>query len=512
MKYLLKNLRIPVDSEQNLPISVAKQLKYSANVPIVITILRRAIDTRKKNYPFFVYTLEIESEIKLSHHPDLLPLPETITDIYPEIPVMNSRPIIVGMGPAGLFCALAMVEKGLKPILFDRGDRLSTRAATVGEFWKKGILNPESNVQFGEGGAGAFSDGKLTSRSHNYLIQRVNSLLIRFGAPDSIAWEALPHLGTDGIRSVVARIRDFLISNGCEFHYNCRMEDLIVKDGRLSEVKINGTSYQPETLVLAIGNAARDTFRLLADRKIMLEPKPFSVGFRISHPQDWINHTIYGGDKWASRLGAASYRLTSGKSGKGTYSFCMCPGGFVIAAASEKDSIVTNGMSWSTRDGTHGNSAIVTLVDSYDYGASLFDGMLWQARIEHQAFVAGYAAPFQRTKDYLSNALSAEATIPCLFPEIKAVNLNGLFSDDINKALKSAIKHFDHIMPGFISEGILIAPETRTSSPLRILRDKGNLNCMNVTNLFAIGEGAGYAGGIISSAADGYKIGSLFIL
>jgi uncharacterized protein len=512
MKYLLKNLRVPVDSEQNLTISVANHLKYSVKGQIGITIIRRAIDTRKKNYPFFVYTLEIESDFTFPHHPDLLPLPEAIPDVYPSVPVSDSKPIIVGMGPAGLFCALAMVEKGLKPLLFDRGEKLSVRAATVEDFWNQGNLNPESNVQFGEGGAGAFSDGKLTSRSHNYAIQRVYALLIRFGAPDSIAWEALPHLGTDGIRSVVARIREFLISNGCEFHYNSHLEDLHVKDGRLCEVKINNIFYQPETLVLAIGNAARDTFRLLADKYIELEPKPFSIGFRISHPQDWINHTIYGSDKWSSLLGAASYRLTSGNSGKGTYSFCMCPGGFVIAAASEMDSIVTNGMSWSKRDGTHGNSAIVTSVDSCDYGTSLFDGLQWQSRIEHRAFATGYAAPFQATKDYLKNALSAKVKVPCFFPEVKAVNISDLFSDGINKALKSALIHFDHIMPGFISEGFLIAPETRTSSPLRIVRDKANLNCRNITNLYAIGEGAGYAGGIISSAADGYKTGSIFTL
>jgi uncharacterized FAD-dependent dehydrogenase len=512
MRYSLKNIRIPVVDEQNLHLAVLQLLKQSSVQSEDISISRRALDTRRKNHPVYVYTLDIDSELKLINYPDLIPYTEPIEETYPQVRLTDKQPLIIGMGPAGLFCALAMVEKGLKPIIFDRGSKLAERSVSVEKFWKNGELDTESNVQFGEGGAGAFSDGKLTSRSHNNTIRVVYDLLINFGAPDSIRWEALPHLGTDGIRSIVARIRDYLAANGCTFHYNSKMEDISVQNGRITEIKIQGDRYCPEILVLATGNGSRDTYKLLSERSIDLEPKPFAVGFRVTHPQRWINGSVYGNEEWSDKLGAAAYRLTSNKSGKGTYTFCMCPGGFVIAASSEPETMVTNGMSYSKRDNLYGNSAVVTIVDSSDYGIGLFDGMKYQENLEQRAFLTGYAVPYQTAEDFMQDRLSTLQKISYIAPAIKARRFTEIFPAGINSSIRHALKHFDDVLPGFINNGFLLAPETRTSSPIRVVRDKVNLNCKNISNLYSVGEGAGYSGGIISSAADGYKTGSLFYL
>jgi uncharacterized FAD-dependent dehydrogenase len=245
---------------------------------------------------------------------------------------------------------------------------------------------------------------------------------------------------------------------------------------------------------------------------IKLAAKPFAIGFRISHPQDWINRTVYGNEEWAGQLGAAYYRMSSPQSKKNAYTFCMCPGGEIIAASSAPGTIVTNGMSYSARNNSYGNSAVVVSVDDSDYGSGLFSGMDLQARIETKAYKSGYPARYQLAKDFITGTLSASRNVSCLFPDVVPAIISELYNQDINKALLSGLKHFDHILNGFINEGLIIAPETRTSSPLRILRDKTYLNCLGINNLYAIGEGSGYAGGIISSAADGYRIGRMFSL
>jgi len=475
-------------------------------------ISRRALDTRKRNHPTFVYTVELESDILFKQNPDLMlkPIPEKSKANI--VRSSGNNPFIIGMGPAGLFCALAMVENGLKPYIFDRGDKLKNRTEAVNDFWKKGILNPNSNVQYGEGGAGAFSDGKLTSRSDNETIRNIYELFIQFGAPEQIGWEALPHLGTDVIRQIVIKIREYLISKGSVFHYKSTLDNLTIHNNRISAVTINNENYNPEFVVLAIGNSARETYQMLFNNGISLESKPFAVGLRISHPQTWINKTIYGNEKWAEKLGAATYRLSANKSGKGTYTFCMCPGGFVIAASSEPDTIVTNGMSFSGRNNSTGNSAIVTNVSKLDFGNAVLDGIKFQKQIEAKAFRSGYAAPYQKSRDFMIGKLSGNQSIDCLFPNIKSAQLSDFFPTSIVHALKSSLHHFDKILPGFIIQGTLLAPETRTSAPIRILRNKQYLHCLNIYNLFPVGEGSGYAGGIISSAADGYRIGSTFHL
>ena len=510
MKYLLKNLCNPVNSEQNLSAMICSVLKISSNQLINWSLLKRALDTRKKNSPLYVYTIEVELDTTPQSNPNLILLPELEQDTNTATKLSNHHPYIIGMGPAGLFCALAMVEQGLKPYLFDRGDSLETRTTAVSQFWQNGTLDPESNVQYGEGGAGAFSDGKLTSRSNNNTIQQVFDLLIRFGAHDSIRWEALPHLGTDVIRKVVQNIRDYLIEQGCSFFYRSKLENIELSNGHVNSITINGVKHQPELLVLALGNAARDTLRVLNKQNVAMESKPYALGFRIAHPQEWIDKSIYGSGYWATKLGAASYRMTAPKAGKGTYTFCMCPGGYIIAASSEPCTMVTNGMSYASRDFAWGNSAIVTSVNPDDYGNSLWGGLELQAQIEHKAYFEGYPAPIQSATDFMSHSLNDEVTIPGLFPGYRNAQVSDFFSANVVRALKDSLKHFDNIMPGFIRYGTIIAPETRTSSPIRIVRDSSNLNCHNISNLYAIGEGAGYSGGIISSSADGYKTGAKF--
>jgi uncharacterized FAD-dependent dehydrogenase len=512
MRYLLKDIRIQVDASQDLEKKILSSLKSEKTSLISWKITRRAIDTRKVNQPYYVYTVEIETDKSIAANSDLIPVKSILPVKLPEIKLGNQSPMIIGMGPAGLFCALAMVERGFTPVLLDRGTALEQRAIAVNNFWHKGILDPDSNVQFGEGGAGAFSDGKLTSRTRNSSTEAVFLNLIKFGAPESIAYDALPHLGTDGIRRIVSEIKNFLQSKGCRFVYNSKLQRLDIADGRLRAVKINGETHSPELLILAPGNAARDTFTMLAETGVELRAKPFAIGFRISHPQDWINKTVYGGDAWSEKLGAASYRLTSKQSGKGTYTFCMCPGGHVIAASSEPESIVTNGMSYSDRKYAYGNSAIVSVVNEFDYGKALFDGINFQSRIERKPYQKGYYAPYQKAADYLSDRISAQQKVSCLFADSVPYMISDLFSSELNQALKKALHYFNKIMPGFIQEGLLIAPETRTSSPIRIIRDPINGNCLGISNLYAVGEGSGYAGGIISSAADGYNTGSKFTL
>ncbi len=512
MKYQLSNIRIPAGSEVDLEQTIRKMLNNQSSYLISWKPLHQALDTRRHNHPIFNYTIELEVSHLLTNLPNLLPLVDDEPIPQPDTKLSHKSPVIIGMGPAGLFCALAMVERGLQPILIDRGSNLVRRTEAVEAFWRQGILNPESNVQFGEGGAGAFSDGKLTSRTRNIYITKVFDSMVELGAPQSIRYQALPHLGTDGIRAMVAKLRTYLEEKGCSFVYNARLDQLKVKAGKVSEITINGESHTPELVVLALGNAARDTYRMLASTSVKLEAKPFAIGFRIMHSQGWINQSIYGGDKWAEKLGAASYRLTANRAGKGAYTFCMCPGGFIIAASSEADALVTNGMSYAARSHSFGNSAIVTVIDEADYGTGLFDGMQLQSDIERKAYSSGYAAPYQSAGDYLADKLTPPRSVDCLFPASIPMLLTDIFPASVNSALRLALKHFDHVLPGFIAEGMLIAPETRTSSPVRILRDKQNLNCLGISNLYAIGEGSGYAGGIISSAADGYRIGSKFAL
>lgn len=503
VQYSLHNLRFLVQTDYDLEEQISRKLKLPRADFALQQILRKAVDTRRKNHPVYDFTVQLAFSGQAPRHADLAVLKPAPEVSNPDIPCSDAHPFIIGMGPAGLFCALAMVENGLQPWLFDQGDALETRTAKVESFWKDGLLDEESNIQFGEGGAGAFSDGKLTCRSNNPDLQKVLGELVRFGAPEEINYSALPHLGTDGIRKVIRNIRDYLSSKGCQFHYRSKLQDLEVTAGRLTRVNICGEWQRPELLVLGLGNSARSTFKLLQQRGLPLEAKAFAVGFRIEHQQAQIDRLVYGGEQWADILGPASYRLTS----PAGFTFCMCPGGTVIGASSERDSVVTNGMSFAQRSNPRCNSAIVSPVTAVDYGTGLWAGLALQSQIEKAAFREGYLAPAQTALAYLKGALDKNDLQSSYRPGIYSYELSKLYSTGITERLRSALHSFDGIFRGFSANAVLVAPETRTSSPVRILRDRTTLASLGAANLYPIGEGSGYAGGIVSSAVDGLRLG-----
>lgn len=503
MNYILRNLRVPVSSSPSFEAELKKKLRLPSDAYNVERIIRRAVDTRSKNHPYYDYSLELTFQGKVPTHNDLLPIKPAEEPIFTPHILGDSRPVIIGMGPAGLFCALAMVENGLQPIICDRGKALEDRALDVQASWAGADPDPESNVQFGEGGAGTFSDGKLTSRGMDPVIGRVFDLLVEFGADPAIKFEALPHCGTDGIRALVQRIRSYLISKGVEFRYSTCLIDLQFESQSLRKIRLNDDWQDCETLILALGNSARDTFRMLHKRKIPMEAKPFAVGYRIEHHQDAINKAIYGSQKWTELLGPATYRLAH----KGVYSFCMCPGGEVIAASSSPGTIVTNGMSYSHRKGKFCNSAIVSGVDEKIYGEGLFAGMDFQERIEKASHNPLNAAPAEDLDSFLSNQTPHLSDEVSYRPAVVCRELSTVYPVLVTNQIKSALQRFGSVLSGFNRDAVLIAPETRTSSPVRITRDSQTRGSMGLQGIFPIGEGSGYAGGIISSAADGFRTG-----
>ncbi|MDP2173336.1 MAG: hypothetical protein Q8M98_02745 [Candidatus Cloacimonadaceae bacterium] len=508
MIFTLSNLRFPVRRNYDLQREIARKLRIPAHAFELIQILRQAVDTRKFDSPIYDFSVLLDIDSSPVSNRDLaiygkLTLPENIP-----VDCEDPHPYIIGMGPSALFCALGMVKSGFKPCLFDRGDEITKRAECVERFWSDGTLDEDSNVQFGEGGAGTFSDGKLTSRSKDPIVQEVFELMIGFGAPPEIAYEALPHLGTDGIRALVIKIRKHLLELGCRFFYRHTLQDIDLQGNKIRSATINGEKHRPETVILAPGNAARDTFAMLHKRGVSLESKPFSVGFRIEQTQATINRNIYGSERWAQILGPASYRLTDKNSG--SYTFCMCPGGMVIGAASEKTGIVTNGMSFSTRNNKWCNSGVVTGVDEKDFGNGLFDGIFFQKHLEQKAFLAGYQAPVQAATDFVRGSYNSQPQSNSFRPGTWCCDFSTLFPDGVVQKLKSALQKFDQIINGFFGDALLIAPETRTSSPIRIVRDRNLMHSVSASNLYPVGEGSGYSGGIISSAADGLRLGNRF--
>lgn len=505
-KYQIRNILIPVGNEQDYVPLIAKKCNLSLADFNVLEILKKSVDTRHINHLLYNYTALVESTIPLYPSPDIALYQEPEPYIRARIHLKNPHPFIIGTGPAGLFAALELTEKGFAPYLFDMGDDVDTRAAMVERFWQTAELDFESNAQFGEGGAGAFSDGKLTNRNRDFYSSRVFDFLIRFGAPSSIRFDALPHLGTDVIRKIIKSIRAYLIEKGCIFHFRHKLDDLKIAENRISNVTINGIHYQPEALFLAIGNASRQTFSMLAN-KLRLESKSFAVGFRIEHPQAFINDAIWGKHANIQMLGNASYRLTHTYQKRGIYSFCMCPGGFVIAGSSGPGEIVTNGMSFQSRNHVFGNSAIVVTVSENDFGNGILNGINFQKNIEEKAYNPSFpfAAPVQSALSFQKNQVDSCIPHTTYRPHTYLSDLGRLFPVQLTNSLQKGLANFANKIPGFIENGILIGPETRTSSPVRILRDKDLFCSLNAKNLFPVGEGAGYAGGIISSASDGVK-------
>ncbi|NQV19737.1 MAG: hypothetical protein HQ534_14505 [Armatimonadetes bacterium] len=509
--YLLKNVVVPISMKIDLKYQMSKKLKLPLNSINNFKVIQRSIDARKKNNLKFNYTILTELPSKYLKNPDVLEYKYPEPYIQTHRKLSSKNPFIIGAGPAGLFAALALVEKGFQSYIFERGDKIEDRIKRVSDFWQKGILDEESNVQFGEGGAGTFSDGKLTSRKSDYYTNQVTKYLIQFGADQKISYEALPHLGTDTIRDIVLNIRKYLEEKGCKFFWRNKLENLNIENDKITSVRINGKEYKPEIIILAIGNSARDTFEMLS-QKTEMESKPFAVGFRIEHSQDFINEAFYGEKTDFTITGPASYRLTAQDGKKGIYSFCMCPGGFVIPASSEKDGLVLNGMSFLKRDNKFANAAIVVTVNEVDFGQGILAGMKFQRKIEKKCFQSDhpYVAPAQKGLDFMNNNTNDSLSETSYKPGIIFKDLNNILPSNIIKALITGLNSFEKRISGFANKGILLAPETRTSSPVRILRDKVTFESATISNLYPIGEGSGYAGGIMSSAADGFKVGSVF--
>ncbi|OLS01479.1 NAD(P)/FAD-dependent oxidoreductase [Tissierella creatinophila] len=511
------------EDEEKLKELVSKKLNISIKDISEIKIFKKSIDARRKEKIHFVYTLDIEvkNEEKLlkRYSKKGVTKVKEVTRNY-EFKERRDvlRPIVVGTGPSGLFAGLVLAKSGFKPILLERGKDVDRRAVDVGFFWNEGKLNPESNVQFGEGGAGTFSDGKLTTLVKDPRSRWILEEFVKGGAPEDILYINKPHIGTDILRNVVKEIRKTIISLGGEVRFESKVTDLIIKDKKIVGVKVNDReTIRTDTVLLALGHSARDTFEMLLSRGVEISQKSFSIGVRIEHPQNLINKNQYGEFKDHAKLGAAEYKLSGHfDNGRSAYSFCMCPGGMVISASSEEGQIVTNGMSMHSRDGKNANSALLVGVTPEDFESTHpLAGAQFQRKWESLAFTLGgsnYTAPAQRVGDFLEDRASTEiGSIDKTYtPGVKMTDLRKCLPDYVTDTLKMAIVEFDKKIKGFNTpDAIMTGVETRSSSPIRIQR--GDSLESNIKGLYPVGEGAGYAGGIMSAAIDGIKVAEKII-
>lgn len=445
---------------------------------------------------------------------DQYPQPES----FPKFSPLAKKPIIIGAGPGGLFCAVRLAEYGVPSIIIERGDEASKRMLRIAKFWRYGELDPETNVCYGEGGAGLFSDGKLITRIKSNLVQYVMEKFVDFGAPAETAYVSNPHLGSNKIRTIITHISDWLRKQGCEVRYNTKVTELLIEGDKVVGVKLSsGETLYSDHVVLATGHSAQDLYHHLEEIKVAMKAKDFAIGVRVEHPRRYIDSLQHGSFCEAPEMGSARYRLSwhDKWSDRGVYSFCMCPGGYVLSSGTEKDGIVVNGMSNYARNSPWSNSALVVSVkaerDLKD--KSLMAGLNFQHEIEQKAFAlskkyaSGRELPAMTIKEFMEGKLNDKPLPKTSSPSgIFKADIRQIFPDFVVDHLKNGLKEFDRDLPGFIyEEGLLIAPETRTSAPLTILRDKSSLISASHKGLYPCGEGAGYAGGITSAAVDGVK-------
>lgn len=502
--------------EKNLLNEISNELKINKNDILSFEIVKKSIDARKKTECiYYSYVLNVfvkdEKKVKLNNN---IVLKEDVKFSYNYIlKDRKERPIIIGCGPSGIFCALELVKFGYKPIIIEQGEEVDKRKSTVEYFFKTGILNEKSNVQFGEGGAGTFSDGKLnTSIKDKYnLTNDVLKTFVEFGADESILYTNKPHIGTDKLIVILKNIRHYLISNGCDIYFETKMIDFSLDDNSVKEVLLQRNDEKftlyTDKLILAIGHSAKDTFELLYNKKVNIESKSFAVGFRVEHKQELISKNQYG--KFYKMLPPAEYKVTyRSKNKRSVYSFCMCPGGIVVNASSEKGYLVVNGMSNSKRDEENANSAIIVGISSEDFGEKPLDGLNFIKQIEEKAFnLKNGKIPIQKFIDFKENRETKELgkIKPNVLCMTEYANLRGIYPEFIDEAIIEALEYFGTKIKGFNYDDVVLSGvETRTSSPIRIVRDD-NYMC-SIANIYVVGEGAGYAGGITSSAIDGIKL------
>ncbi len=506
--------QIKTSSRQREDIRAA--LLQKLNMPeadlIDFHLYRRSVDARGHHVTFsWTVDAKVHHEKKYLKHKDVVKKPNERFDFVPkgDIPLTN-RPVVVGFGPAGMFAALVLSQQGYRPVVIERGSSIKKRQADVNRFWKEGVLDPESNVQFGEGGAGAFSDGKLTSRTKDPLLRKVLEELVHYGADPDILIDAYPHIGSDALAGIIERMRDDMIKMGATFLFDTKVEDVVTEEGALCALVANEKTIDCQACVLAIGHSAMDTVHALYEKGLRLENKPFPIGVRIEHTQAFINEAMLGDFKDDPRLVPARYTLTEMTSNhKGVYTFCMCPGGYVIPSAAQPGQLVVNGMSYADRAGTNANSALLIQCDASDYGTNLFDGERFVEALERKAYAMteNYKAPVQLASDYLRGQTSdhLEGVEPSYALGYSFVDLNTLFPPQLNASLHEALEAFERKVPGFVSSGaVLSAIESRSNPTVRLVRDK-ETRMSSLSGVYPCGEGSGYAGGIVTSAIDGIK-------
>ena len=519
-------LRLAIDHPpEALPTAIAKRLGISATELLDVQIFKRSYDARKNSALVFTYIVDVavtnEAAVlkRLSAEPQVRPTPDTsyhfVAQVNENKRTLKPRPIVIGFGPCGIFAALLLAQMGLKPLVLERGKAVRERTQDTWKLWRKNILNPESNVQFGEGGAGTFSDGKLYSqiKDPKFYGRKVIQEFIKAGAPEEIRYVAKPHIGTFRLVGVVEKMREEIIALGGEIRFSQKVIGFEIDAQQIRSVQLeNGEAIAADHVILALGHSARDTFEALHTAGVYLEAKPFSVGFRIEHPQSLIDRARLGPHAGNPLIGAADYKLVHhANNGRTVYSFCMCPGGTVVAATSEPNQVVTNGMSQYSRNERNANAGIVVGITPADYPGGPLAGIAFQRALEAKAFVLGggtYEAPGQLVGDFLLGRASSQlgSVIPSYKPGVHLTDLATSLPTYAIEAIREALPVFEKKIKGFsMHDAILTGVETRTSSPLRITRGE-DFQSLNVKGLYPAGEGAGYAGGILSAGVDGIKV------
>ncbi len=517
MKLIVHNLKLSLDDGINeLKAMAIKKAGVKENNLKDFKIVKESIDARKKPHINIVYsvTLEIQDGVRIRKDNDIRVLEDVEEEpLIPGNKKLKDRPVVIGTGPAGLFVGLVLAQNGYRPLLLERGECVEKRTELVNRYWKTGELDPNTNVQFGEGGAGTFSDGKLTTRINDRRCTKVLEEFFKSGAPEEILYRAKPHIGSDILGRVVMNLRKRIIDYGGDVRFNAKVTSINIGDGKLKSVIVNESEEIPcEVVVLAIGHSARDTFKMLYDKGVPFAQKPFSIGVRIEHPQDIINRAQYGEAAGHPRLGAADYQIFKKLEKRTVYSFCMCPGGVVVASASEPGTIVTNGMSEFARDKQNANSALVVSVEPEDFGSGHpLAGVEFQRKWERLAYEVGgssNSAPVQRLEDFIEGRASTRlgSVKPSYTGSVELADINKCLPIYVTDSMKECIEFFDSKIRGFaMKDALLTGVETRTSSPVRIPRGD-SLEAIGIQGLYPAGEGAGYAGGIMSAAVDGIRI------